>query len=399
MKGKERKSENCLFLSRSPSPSLLLSHFSHFKLLSLVHVPSPHSGRLLPLWYRFRSRHRPPPAARRPRRQHRTPLDPGEKREREREREREFFLTLRERRFFFQSSTRRSLSPLFCFFAALLHSALRLALALFTSRALRGAPGPARDEAESEQALILTAGSAFFPPFARFPPPTDKQTKSERASESEREQSHGVGFFSPPPMCSSSLRARCLALRSHASGARQTGSAVARSGQRGEKRPPPPCPGGALFVSFPASSSSLSLPTLALSLPPLSLAARCSFFFLLRSLFLSLPRSDSSPARPKSDLPFPREATGTLEKRDRKRESQRLGKTHFGRKRRGARKKQSIGDRSRSHPYFFSSTSSEKNEKQNNEQVEASDKSLSARVTELEQAVARLSTNTSNPSS
>ena len=209
----------------------------------------------------------------------------------------------------------------------------------------------------------------------------------------------GLVFSLPPPMCSSSLRARCLALRSHASGARQTGSAVARSGQRGEKRPPPPCPGGALFVSFPASSSSLSLPTLALSLPPLSLAARCSFFFLLRSLFLSLPRSDSSPARPKSDLPFPREATGTLEKRDRKRESQRLGKTHFGRKRRGARKKQSIGDRSRSHPIFFSSTSSEKNEKQNNEQVEASDKSLSARVTELEQAVARLSTNTSNPSS
>lgn len=321
------------------------------------------------------------------------------RRERERERagKRVFFDVARDG-FFFQSSTRRSLSPLFCFFAALLHSALRLALALFTSRALRGAPGPARDEAESEQALILTAGSAFFPPFARFPPPTDKQTKSERAR-ARGSNRMGLVFSLPPPMCSSSLRARCLALRSHASGARQTGSAAARSGQRGKKRPPPPCPGGALFVSFPASSSSLSLPTLALSLPPLSLAARCSFFFLLRSLFLSLPRSDSSPARPKSDLPFPREATGTLEKRDRKRESQRLGKTHFGRKRRGARKKQSIGDRSRSHPFFFSSTSSEKNEKQNNEQVEASDKSLSARVTELEQAVARLSTNTSNPSS
>ena len=199
VKGKERKSENCLFLSRSPSPSLLLSHFSHFKLLSLVHVPSPHSGRLLPLWYRFRSRHRPPPAARRPRRQHRTPLDPGEKREREREREREFFLTLRERRFFFSivdAPLPLAAFLLFCCSTALGPAPRSRSVYLSCSaRGTRTSSRRSRIGASSDSDCRERLFSSF-----RSLPATDGQANKERASEREREGAIAWGWFflSPP---------------------------------------------------------------------------------------------------------------------------------------------------------------------------------------------------------
>lgn len=178
-----RASEQFFFLSFSTDNELRKSLFA-FK---LVHVPSPHSGWLLPLWYRFRSRHRPPPAALRPRSQHRTPLDPGEFTRRAGS-ERRFlfcFVFLTIPFFFFQFVDAPTACSLLLRPAVLSRSRVVLPCVL-----PQGAPGPKVDAAAgSEQAPRLQRESALSFLFLAPLPADGGATR-------EREQSHGDGFSS-----------------------------------------------------------------------------------------------------------------------------------------------------------------------------------------------------------
>jgi hypothetical protein len=131
-----------------------------------------------------------------------------------------------------------------------------------------------------------------------------------------------------------------------------------------------------------------------------ALPRRPLLFLLPPPLSLSLsPSFGQLPCAAEERPPFPARSNGNSgEERQKEREPE-AGENAFRAKKKG-RSKKTIDRRPIAlSPLLLFLDLLRKNEKQNNEQVEASDKSLSARVTELEQAVARLSTNTSNPSS
>jgi hypothetical protein len=120
------------------------------------------------------------------------------RREREREREREFFLTLRERRFFFSivdAPLPLAAFLLFCCSTALGPAPRSRSVYLSCSAGgTRTSSRRSRIGASSDSDCRERLFSSF-----RSLPAADGQANKERASESEREQSHGVGFFSPPP--------------------------------------------------------------------------------------------------------------------------------------------------------------------------------------------------------